>query len=28
VRQALENYFGGQLKEAAPCDESVAHGHG
>lgn len=28
VRQALEHYFGGQLKEAAPCDESVAHGHG
>ena len=28
VRQALENYLGGQLKEAAPCDESVAHGHG
>ncbi len=28
VRQALENYFGGALKNAAPCDESVAHGHG
>ncbi len=28
VRQALENYFGGKLKEAAPCNESVAHGHG
>lgn len=28
VRQALENYFGGKFKEAAPCDESVAHGHG
>lgn len=28
VRQALENYLGGELKEAAPCDESVAHGHG
>ena len=27
VRQALEYYFGGKLKEAAPCDESVAHGH-
>jgi predicted Fe-Mo cluster-binding NifX family protein len=27
VRQALENYFGGKLSEAAPCDESVAHGH-
>ena len=28
VRQALENFLGGALKEAAPCDESVAHGHG
>lgn len=28
VRQALESYLGGKLKEAAPCDESVAHGHG
>ncbi len=28
VRHALENYFGGKLSEAAPCDESVAHGHG
>jgi len=28
VRQALENYLGGRLNEAAPCDESVAHGHG
>ncbi|RCK77147.1 MAG: hypothetical protein ANABAC_3572 [Anaerolineae bacterium] len=28
VRQALENYFGGNLKEAAPCHDSVAHGHG
>jgi predicted Fe-Mo cluster-binding NifX family protein len=28
VRQALENYLGGKLNEAAPCDESVAHGHG
>ena len=27
VRQSLENYLGGKLKEAAPCDESVAHGH-
>ena len=27
VRQALENYFGDKLSEAAPCDESVAHGH-
>lgn len=28
VRQTLEGYLGGALKEAAPCDESVAHGHG
>jgi predicted Fe-Mo cluster-binding NifX family protein len=28
VRQALEHYLGGKLKDAAPCDESVAHGHG
>ncbi len=28
VRQALENYLGGKLTEAAPCDDSVAHGHG
>lgn len=28
VRQALENYLGGKLTGAAPCDESVAHGHG
>lgn len=28
VRQALEHYLGGNLKPAAPCDESVAHGHG
>lgn len=28
VRHALEDYLGGNLKEAAPCDESVAHGHG
>lgn len=28
VRQSLENYFGGKLKEAAPCNDSVAHGHG
>jgi len=27
VRQALENYLGGKLTDAAPCDESVAHGH-
>ncbi|MBT3188367.1 MAG: NifB/NifX family molybdenum-iron cluster-binding protein [Anaerolineae bacterium] len=28
VRSALENYFGGELSEAAPCAESVEHGHG
>lgn len=28
VRQALENYLGGKQKNAAPCAESVAHGHG
>jgi predicted Fe-Mo cluster-binding NifX family protein len=28
VRQALENYLGGKLIAAAPCDESVEHGHG
>lgn len=28
VQQALENYLGGALEGAAPCDESVAHGHG
>ena len=28
VQQALENYLGGGLEGAAPCDESVAHGHG
>jgi predicted Fe-Mo cluster-binding NifX family protein len=28
VRHSLERYFGGDLKEAAPCAESVAHGHG
>jgi len=28
VRLSLENYFGGKLTEAAPCDESVEHGHG
>ena len=28
VRQALESYLGGVLTAAAPCDESVAHGHG
>ena len=28
VRNALANYLAGGLQEAAPCDESVAHGHG
>ncbi len=28
VRQALERYLGGELSEAAPCAESVEHGHG
>jgi predicted Fe-Mo cluster-binding NifX family protein len=28
ARQALEHYFGGKLKEAAPCADSVSHGHG
>jgi predicted Fe-Mo cluster-binding NifX family protein len=28
VRQSLENYLCGNLTGAAPCDESVAHGHG
>ena len=28
VRSTLENYLGGELREAAPCAESVAHGHG
>ncbi|MBT3315596.1 MAG: NifB/NifX family molybdenum-iron cluster-binding protein [Anaerolineae bacterium] len=28
VRQALEKFFGGELAEAAPCAESVEHGHG
>ncbi len=28
VRQALEKFLGGTLTGAAPCDESVAHGHG
>ena len=27
VRHALEQYLGGQLRGAAPCAESVAHGH-
>lgn len=28
VRTALEQYLGGALRGAAPCAESVAHGHG
>jgi len=28
VRATLENYLGGELIDAAPCAESVAHGHG
>ena len=28
VQQSLENYLGGKLTNAAPCDESVEHGHG
>ena len=28
VRSALESYLGGELTGAAPCDESVEHGHG
>jgi predicted Fe-Mo cluster-binding NifX family protein len=27
VRQTLERYLAGELNEAAPCAESVAHGH-
>ena len=27
VKTALENFFGGKLNEAAPCKESVEHGH-
>ena len=27
VRSALEDYLGGGLSEAAPCSESVSHGH-
>ena len=27
VRQALEKYLGGELTGAAPCKESVEHGH-
>lgn len=28
VRQSLERYLAGQLRGAAPCRESMAHGHG
>jgi predicted Fe-Mo cluster-binding NifX family protein len=28
VRQSIERYLGGQLRGAAPCHESQAHGHG
>ena len=28
VRHTLEQYLGGGLREAAPCRESVEHGHG
>lgn len=28
VQQALERYLGGELSGAAPCKESVEHGHG
>ncbi|MBK5963910.1 dinitrogenase iron-molybdenum cofactor biosynthesis protein [Thiocystis minor] len=28
VRESLEKYLGGTLVAAAPCAESVAHGHG
>jgi predicted Fe-Mo cluster-binding NifX family protein len=28
VRHALEQYLGGELRGAAPCSESVEHGHG
>ena len=28
VRTALESYLGGELTGAAPCKESVEHGHG
>ena len=27
LRSALDDYLGGGLSEAAPCSESVAHGH-
>jgi ABC-type uncharacterized transport system YnjBCD ATPase subunit len=28
VRASLESYMGGALATAAPCAESVTHGHG
>ena len=28
IRSTLENYFGGGLSKAAPCAESIEHGHG
>ncbi len=28
VQQALESFLGGELSGAAPCKESVEHGHG
>jgi predicted Fe-Mo cluster-binding NifX family protein len=28
VRSSLESYLGGELSGAAPCKESVEHGHG
>lgn len=28
VRNTLEQYLGGQLQGAAPCKESIEHGHG
>lgn len=28
VRRALEHFFQGELQNAAPCKESVEHGHG
>ena len=28
ARMALESYLGGELEGAAPCKESIEHGHG
>ncbi|HUZ17725.1 MAG TPA: NifB/NifX family molybdenum-iron cluster-binding protein [Spirochaetia bacterium] len=28
VREAVESYLGGELNGAAPCNESIEHGHG